>query len=1307
MKNRSYLPIFILALLVASSLRAQDTFDDKRHEKGTTAKTGSIKKFNPLKLAAQKKRQSLPGRSNFQMPSVFNTSSGPSKYEHRVLGRSESGMPLFIQSKAGKEVATLASKQAPEQVANDYLADVKQLIQIENPGAEFVEIANTTDALGQKHLKMQQVFKGIKVYGGEVILHFDKSNKVSAMNGRNKPTPRIESTIPKLSAQDALQRVENDLGVSFPAKAEKTNSIFADADYEEELLIYPFEGKNVLARHLTVHPNIKDRWEYFIDAQNGRILNKIYHTCTLYHEYEKEGHGKAPLASPPSNTSGKDLNGVTRQLDTYSVDGKNYMINTSKSMFNAGQSKIPDNPVGAIMTLDLKNKAPGEDVTIYHVTSTSNSWNDPAAVSAHYNADVSYDYFENKFNRNSINGQGGTIISIINVAADDGGGYDNAFWNGKAIFYGNGKSAFSPLAGALDVGGHEMSHGVIEATANLEYSYQSGAINESFADIFGTMIDRDDWLLGEDIVNRQYFTSGAMRNMQDPNNGVSEGQRGWQPKDMTEYYSGEQDNGGVHINSGIVNRAYYLIATDMGKDKAEQIYYRALVTYLTASSQFVDLRIAIVQSAIDLHGENSAEVKAVETAFDTVGITAGTSTDTENDIPLAEGDEFILSVDIRDTDPNTIYASDTEATVYYPLTTTGVHRKPSVSDDGSFAIFVTEDRTVNAITLDVNAPEESVISEDPVWAAVSLSKDGTKLASVLNDESNIIYVSDLVTGEFKEFELYNPTSADGITTGEVLYPDALEWDYTGQYLIYDALNRLNNANGNDIEYWDVGALHVWDNQGNAFADGRIQKIFTNLPEGVSIGNPSFSKTSGNILAFDYFNEIEDEYSIITVNIETGDIKTVYNNNKLGFPNFSKTDDKLIFDTYNGSDEDIMSIDLAADKMTPVGSVAELIPNGKWGIWYTVGSRSTLSSEKEITDFRFNVTSPPTVGSINGNEISMPLPANINPGNLVAIFATSARATVSVSGVPQQSGATYNDFTDPVVYTVMAEDGSTKDFTVRLMANDPNDTDNDGVPNADDLCPNTPLGTTVDVTGCEVFSLPSTNFTVSAKGESCMDSHNGSIDISANSSHNYIATLAGNGVSETQSFTSSVSFSNLKSGSYSVCITVQGQAGFERCFDLGVTEPEALSVSSKVNLRASSVSLNLSGAEEYIISLDNETVVTQESQITLPLRTSTAKLTVETNKGCQGTYKEDLVLHEEVIVYPNPVESGDISVVLGKSYGHTIPVQLNAFDGRTILQKSIAPHTNTITLDAESLTAGVYILSVQINEETKTYKIVKQ
>ncbi|MGP1993529.1 M4 family metallopeptidase [Zobellia laminariae] len=1312
MRSTLYVFTFTITFFMAMSITAQDTFDDKRHEKSTTAKSGAIKKFAPLKIAADKKRSTITGRTNFQMPSIFNSNPINSKYEHRVTNTSENGIPLFIKSRANKEVASLAAKQSPNDVAKDYLADVKNLIQIKNPDAEFKEISNKSDDLGQKHIKMQQVFKGIKVYGSEVILHLDKGNKVSALNGRNKPTPSIENTVPKLTAQDALKQVEIDLGVSLSNESNKSKSLMEPSEFEKELLIYPMEGYNVLAWHLTVYPDIKDRWEYFIDAQTGRILDKRYHTCTMYHKYkeEKESHKHTTLVAPPTIGSGNDLNGVNRQIKTHSIDGVHYMLNTSESMFNAAQSELPDNPVGAILTFDLRNKAPNEEVTVYHVTSTGTSWNNPTAVSAHYNAELSYNYFKNTFNRNSINGQGGTIISFINVADENDGDYDNAFWNGKAIFYGNGKDAFEPFAGSLDVAGHEMSHGVIETAANLEYKNQSGAINESFADIFGTMIDREDWLVGEDIVNRDYFSSGAMRNLQNPNNGVNFGDNGWQPKDMTEYYSGSEDNGGVHRNSGIVNRAYYLIATEISKDKAEQIYYRALENYLTVSSQFIDLRIAIIQSAIDLHGENSPEVSAAKTAFDTVGIADGQASDTDNDIPTVDGEEFILSIDIRDTDPNTLYASNIEGTEYYPLTETGVFRKPSVADDGSLVIFVTDENKVNAIELNLNNPVETVISEETIWANISLSKDGTKLAMVLDDQSNVIYISDLVTGEAKEFFLYNPTSADGITTGDVLYPDALEWDYSGQYLIYDALNKLDNPDGNAIEYWDVGALKVWDNASNTFGDGDIQKIFSNLPEGVNIGNPSFSKTSGNILAFDYFDNLENTYQVITANIETGEVNVVYENNKLGFPNYSKTDDKIIFDTNNGSDQDIMSIDMAADKMKPAGNLAVLIPNGKWGIWYTVGSRSTLSSEKEITDFRFNVTSPSAIGTINGNSISVELPSNINSANLVATFASSARSTVSVADIIQQSGVTINDFTSPVIYTVTAEDGSTKDFTISLgdsTPTDPNDNDGDGVLNANDTCPNTPFGATVDVNGCEIFSLPSTNFTVATKGESCVGSNNGSIIVNANADYNYIATLTGNGVNKTNNFTNSVSFSDLKSGAYTLCMTVNGESEYKNCYDVNVSAPESLLVTSKVNLTAKSVTLNLSGAEEYTISLNEETIVTKESEVTIPVYASTAKLTIKTDKNCQGVHEESLDFNEQVIIYPNPVKSGEISVVLGSTSENAIPIQLNTFDGKMVLQRTIEPNTSTVKIDANRLTAGVYVLSVQINGDTRTFKIIKQ
>ncbi len=144
---------------------------------------------------------------------------------------------------------------------------------------------------------------------------------------------------------------------------------------------------------------------------------------------------------------------------------------------------------------------------------------------------------------------------------------DNAFWSGTFIAYGDGAEAFDPLAEGLDVAAHEMSHGVIQHTVNLEYRNQSGALNESMADVFGVMVDRGDWRLGEDVVrSRQFFASGALRDMADPHNGVSQGRNGWQPAHMDEFRDLplSADNGGVHLNSGIPNRACFLIAEAIG-----------------------------------------------------------------------------------------------------------------------------------------------------------------------------------------------------------------------------------------------------------------------------------------------------------------------------------------------------------------------------------------------------------------------------------------------------------------------------------------------------------------------------------------------------------------------------------------------------------------------------------------------------------------------------------------------------------------------------------------------------------------------
>ncbi|MBK8705099.1 MAG: M4 family metallopeptidase [Saprospiraceae bacterium] len=449
------------------------------------------------------------------------------------------------------------------------------------------------------------------------------------MNGRYQPTPQLTSFQAALGQQQALNLALADVAKYTKVKSlpEAELALMDGPQTQIQLVVYPLQRKPLLAWAITLRPNLASRWTYIIDAQSSDILQHFDNLCKVHGTHTASDHGHAvPPPDGPATANANDLFGISRTINTYQKGSLFYLIDASRSMFDAPASVFPDEPVGVIWTINAQNTSPeNNNFGAAHITSSNNTWTNPIAVSAHYNAGRAFEYFKQTFNRNSINGQGGNIISLINVADPSGQPMDNAFWNGAAMFYGNGSIAFSsPLAKGLDVSGHEMSHGVIQNTANLEYYAESGAINESFADVFGAMIDRDDWLIGENVVNNNVYTSGALRSMSDPHNGGNSlNDDGWQPAHFSEKYTGTADNAGVHINSGITNRAYYLFAEQVSKNTAEQVYYRALNNYLTRSSQFIDLRIAVIQAATDLHGANSTVVNAAISAFSTVGIGAG------------------------------------------------------------------------------------------------------------------------------------------------------------------------------------------------------------------------------------------------------------------------------------------------------------------------------------------------------------------------------------------------------------------------------------------------------------------------------------------------------------------------------------------------------------------------------------------------------------------------------------------------------------------------------------------------------------
>lgn len=244
--------------------------------------------------------------------------------------------------------------------------------------------------------------------------------------------------------------------------------------------------------------------------------------------------------------------------------------------------------------------------------SEGGSSGDSIAQAAHNNMGTTYNYYYNTFGRDSFNNAGATLTSTVHYNSN----YNNAYWNGQQMVFGDGDgNVFSPLGSGLDVVAHELTHAVTQYTADLVYSYQSGALNESYSDVFGAMVDRDDWLMGEDVYS-PHTAGDALRSLSNPT------QYG-QPDHMNSYVSTSSDNGGVHTNSGIPNKAAYNIATAIGKEKMEAIWYRTLTLYLNSGSQFTDARDATVQAAGDLYGSGSSEVLAVQSGFAAVGIGAG------------------------------------------------------------------------------------------------------------------------------------------------------------------------------------------------------------------------------------------------------------------------------------------------------------------------------------------------------------------------------------------------------------------------------------------------------------------------------------------------------------------------------------------------------------------------------------------------------------------------------------------------------------------------------------------------------------
>lgn len=475
-------------------------------------------------------------------------------------------------------------KYAPNiQGVNKMFKDNKEKFKIKNAEEEFTTKTSKTDSLGYTHLKLQQTVKGIPVFGHEYIVHFNDNGEVYSVNGNYNPKAREfkksqEYITPGEAENKAFGIIDYD-----------PSSLDADFPNNGKAKLYLYDLNNEYVPVYLVQINYllptPGNWSIFINAYTGEIVNK----------YNK-------FANVAATGSGKGVLGDTKTLNLDKVTttkGTSYRLN--------------DLTRGAVISTYTSNYGTRTPGTL--ISSTTTTINDPAAVDAHYYAGVVYDYYKAKFNRNSINGAGLAIKSSVHYSRN----YVNAGWTGTQMIYGDGDGVNSvALSGGLDVIAHEITHGVDQYEADLVYQNQSGALNESMSDAFGVFVEyyaqnsKFDWLMGEDIWTPK-VANDALRDISDPT-------KYGDPAHMNNYVNTTQDNGGVHTNSGIPNKACYLITSNIGVEKAEQIYYRALTQYMTASTNFSAARACLAQAATDLYGAGSAEVTAVHNAFSSVGV---------------------------------------------------------------------------------------------------------------------------------------------------------------------------------------------------------------------------------------------------------------------------------------------------------------------------------------------------------------------------------------------------------------------------------------------------------------------------------------------------------------------------------------------------------------------------------------------------------------------------------------------------------------------------------------------------------------
>ncbi len=496
-------------------------------------------------------------------------------------------VPQYVSGKLSSAVSPGSELTA----AVSFFEQHQSAYRMKDPARELVMKTVARDQIGMTHVRLDQYHDGIKVYGGELLAHFNPSGELRTVNGFY--VADIDLAVKAaINATEAKQTALADL-----------ESFFGAGDPEEpELIVFPWEGTNFLAWRTVLWSNTPmGRWEYFVDAKTGEVIFKANRIMSDTHANDI-GTGFGVLGTPRNH------------IDT-DFDGAQYrMLDYTRRADNNPHGHDGEMPAGAWIQANYA----GPTLPGTLATDADNVWDDPnfqtPAVDAHVYTALVYDWMLREFGRNSFDDQGSTMLASVNYYAE---GTENAYWNGNQMVIWAWSTGYRSLAGCPDVIAHEWGHAITDYCSDLIYQKESGALNEAFSDMIGTAfehahdtMDTPDWFIAE---NWQAGSQG-FRNVQNPHQFFDPDYYGptdpyWQDVENC-IPTMANDLCGVHSNCGVGSKWFYLLSaggthhgvtvTGIGIENAIRVAYRANCYYWVAATDYADGAWGTILAANDL-----------------------------------------------------------------------------------------------------------------------------------------------------------------------------------------------------------------------------------------------------------------------------------------------------------------------------------------------------------------------------------------------------------------------------------------------------------------------------------------------------------------------------------------------------------------------------------------------------------------------------------------------------------------------------------------------------------------------------------